>query len=558
VAEYLSKVVSQIAEFFGSLSLSRKIGLIATSVGVIVGVGLIFIWAGKENYQPLMTNLNPEDSSAVMRFLRQKNIPFRLEPGGKTISVPPESIHELRLEIATLGLPESSVVGYELFDQQTVGTTSFVQKVNRKRALEGELMRTISKMNGVRRARVHLAMPKESTFIEDHKDPKASVFVDLNPGIQLKEKQIFGIGNLVASAVEGLDVENVVIVDQNGKTLSKNVHDSTVAMTASQLDYQKSVEREMERRVETLLEPIIGEGKVVARVTADIDFSRISETQTLYDPEGSAVRSVQKNNQNMQGRRPGPYGRPGAATNTPGEVPPENTDITQSTTKDKETVNYDIPKTVRHTTHSTGGVKRLSVAVVLDGKKEMEKSESGEVLAKVVPWTPEKIAEFESIVAQAVGLNPKRGDSLEIKNMEFTRQDFAEAERLLQEAERRAYYRNLMVYLIIGTIIVLFFVFVVRPFIKWITENTVDTVDTFLPQTIEELERMQASTGLPGMEDVVPDLPEKIDPEKIEGEMIKEKVTTLIDANPQKAALVLREWVRNEGRPKKDAEATAE
>ncbi len=555
---YIKKVFSQIIDFIGTLSVSRRIALVFTGFVVAIGIVSLFLWAGKQDYQPLMTNLNPDDSGAVMRFLRQKNIPFKLDGGGGIISVPPESIHELRLEIATLGLPETSVVGYEIFDQQNLGTTSFIQKVNRKRALEGELMRTISKLHGVRKARVHLALPKKSAFVEDQRDPTASVFLDLNPGVRLKEKQVFGIGNLIASAVEGLDVENVVIIDSTGKTLSKNVKDSIVAMTASQLDHQRNVEKEMESRIEALLTPIVGEGHVVARVTADIDFSRVSETQTLFDADGSAIRSVQKNDQNMQGKRPGPYGRPGSATNTPGQNAPETNSITQATTKTKETVNYDIPKIVRHTSRATGGVNKLSVAVIVDEKEVKEKDKDGKILAKSTPWSPEKIKEFETIIAKAVGLDPKRGDSLEVKSMEFTRQDFAEAERLLQEAEKRAYYRNLMVYIVIGLVIILFFLFVVRPFIKWITDNTVDSVDTFLPQTIEELERMQANQTLPGLEEAVPDIPEKIDPEKVEGEMIKEKVTTLIDSNPQKAALVLREWVRNEGREKKDPDAAVE
>ncbi len=560
MAEYLKKVVKQINDFFMSLSIGRRIALIVTGFAITVGIVGMFIWAGQKNFQPIMSNLSPEDSANVIRILRDKGIPFKVDRGGSSIEVPPENMDELRLEIATLGLPESSFVGYEVFDKQSLGTTNFVQMVNRKRALEGELMRTIGAMKGIRKARVHLALPKKSAFIEDQKDATASVLLDLRPGVILEEKQILGIGNLVASAVEGLSAENVVIVNSAGKTLSKNVHDSTVAISANQLDYQRNVEREMEKRVEAILGPIVGEGRVVARVTAEIDFSRSSETQTLYDPDGSAIRSVQKNINAMEGKRPGPYGRPGAASNLPGQPGPETNTISQSTTKNKETVNYEIPKTIKQTTHSVGGVKKLSVAVVVDAKEVKETDKDGKVLSKSALWGPERIKEFESVVSRAVGLDPKRGDILEIKNMEFTRLDFEDAERQIEEAERRTYYKNLMVYILIGLIIAGFFLFVVRPFIKWVTENTIDSVDTFLPQTIEELERMQHGNGLPGLEDVVPDIPERIDPEKVEGEMIKEKVTTLVDANPQKAALILREWVRGESNKdaNKDPEAKVE
>ena len=513
------------------------------------------MWAGHTSYVPLMTNLGPEDSTNIIRILREKRIPFIVDTTGKNISIPPESIYELRLELATMGLPQSSVVGYEIFDKQSLGTPSFVQKVNQKRAQEGELMRTINTIRGVRRSRVHLALPAKSAFLEEQKKSTASVVVDLDPGTVLSDKQVYGIGNLVARAIEGLEIYDVVVMNSDGKVLSKNATDTLSSATATQLEYQERIEKDLEKRVESMLSRIVGDGHVVARVTADLDFAQIHETQTLYDQDGAAVRSVEKRADNMNGTRPSPYGGAGSASNTPGQGTNGTSEVKTETNKSNEVTNFEVPQTIRKTTHSVGGIKRLSVAVVIDGKQSKTEKDN-KIVAKVESWTPEKLKEFEDIAAGAVGLDKKRGDTIEIKNIEFTHEDFDDAQKLLAEQDYREYVRHMVLYAVIGIAVLLFFFFVVRPFIKWITENTIDSVDTFLPQTLEELEKMQKNTALPVLEDTVPVLPENVDPVKVEGEMIKEKIITLIEANPHKAALILRDWLHGESK-KKAAERKA-
>ncbi len=555
--EYLKKVFKHIGEFFGSLTVVRKaivIGLIISLFAIIAG---LFFWAGTTTFQSLMTNLNPEDSSAIMRVLRDKHIPYQVDPTGKNISVPPESLYELRLELATMGYPQTGVVGYELFDKQTLGTTSFVQKLNQRRAQEGELVRTITTIRGVKRARVHLAIPQKSPFVEDQKKATASVIIDLEAGTVLNEKQVYGIGNLVARAIEGMDVNDVVVVDSNGKVLSRNSSDPLAAATATQLDYQQKVESDIEKRVEAMLSRVVGDGHVVAKVTADIDFSQVNETQTSYDADGVAARSVERRADSNSGSRPGPYGVAGAAANTPGQPPAANSETKFDTNRKNEVTNYEIPQTIRKTSRASGQVKKLSVAVVVDGKHTKMTGKDGKVTDKVEAWSEEKRKEFEDVVATAVGLDRKRGDSLEIKSMEFQTEDFDEASKVMAEKDRKVYIQNMVMYGVIGLTIALFFFFVVRPFIKWVTENTIDSVDSFLPQTIEELERLQKNAALPGMEDAVPVLPEQMDPEKVEGEMIKEKIITLVDANPHKAALILRDWLHSDGKKKAAADAAA-
>ncbi|MBI3534806.1 MAG: flagellar M-ring protein FliF, partial [Deltaproteobacteria bacterium] len=557
MGEFLTKVFNQILEFTKGLSIGKKLAVVLTGAGIVVALVALFYWAGEKTYQPLATNVAPEEAANVIRILRDKHIPFKVDSTGKNILVPPESLLELRLELAALGLPQVNVVGYEIFDKQSLGTTSFVQKMNQKRALEGELMRTIGSIKGVRRSRVHLAIPQKSAFVEDQKKPSASVVLDLEPGVTLAEKQIYGISNLVSRAIEGMDQQEVVIVDSNGKMLSKNIHDPLTAVTATQFDFRQKYEEDLEKRIEGLLSKIVGEGRVAVRVNSEIDFSQVNETQTIYDPDGSAIRSIQKNTKTMEGNRPGPGGLPGQVSNTPGQPPAQNTTqaLNRSETKmNDETTNFEIPQTIRKTLKPSGTAKKLSIAVLVDGKTVKTKDKDGKVETKIEPWPPEKLKEFEDLVTMAAGIDKKRGDTLEIKNMEFTHEDFDEAQKIILEQEKKTYFQNLIVYVVVGLIILLFFFLVVRPFIKWVTENTTHSVDAFLPQTIEELEKIQKTQTLPEIEEVIPVLPDKVDPEKVEGDMIKEKIVTLVDTNPHKAALILRDWLHAEAIKKEKSE----
>lgn len=544
--DFFNRVLGQIREFIGGLSTTRKFALGITG-SLITGVlAIIFYWAAQQGYQPVTYGtLNSEDSANIMRLLREKKIPFQVDPSGKQILVPPEYLNDLRLELSMQGMPQSSGTGYELFDKQTFGTTAFLNKVNQKRALEGELMRSINSIKGVKRSRVHLAVPDKSAFVEEQKKPTASVVLDLEAGIILSDKQVFGITHMVSSAVEGMDVSNVVILDSFGKEISKSTHDSLVSLTSEQAEFKRKIEEDFQRRVEAILSKVVGEGKVKAEISADLDFSTVSEQQTILDQDGATLRSQQKINETMDGSRPVASGAPGAASNTPGEQPgvvAQNAART-NTAKTNEINNYDIPKIVRNTQKPTGNIKKLSVAVLIDSKQIRTVNADGKTESKAEAWSPEKMKEFEALVSGALALDKKRGDSLEFKNIDFVPEDFEEAQKILDSTATRGYIQSLIVYSVIGLVILLFFFFVVRPYIRWVTENTTDSVDTFLPQTIEELEKIQKSSTLAALDEVVPDLPDRLDPEKVEGEMIREKIVTLIDNNPQKASLILKDWL---------------
>jgi flagellar M-ring protein FliF len=556
--DFFTRISSQIKDFFSGLSTSRKAALAITGTGILVALGSLFIWASHQGYQPITYGaMNAEDSANVMRLLREKKVPFQVDPSGKQVMVPPEYLNDLRLELAMQGMPQSSGVGYELFDKQSFGTTTFLNKVNQKRALEGELMRSINTIKGVKRSRVHLAVPDKTAFVEDQKKPTASVVLDLEGASLLNEKQVFGITHLVSSAVEGLDPANVVILDSMGKELSKNMRDTIMGLTSEQTDFKRKLEEDYQRRVEEILGKVVGEGHVKVAVTADLDFSNVSEQQTILDQDGATIRSQQKINETMDGSRPLASGAPGATSNSPGEQPGvvQQNAIKNNTAKSNEIVNYDIPKLVRTTQRPVGSVKKLSVAVLVDGKQIRTTAADGKVETKTEAWSAEKMKEFEALVGGALALDKKRGDTLEFKNIEFVPEDFEEAQRILDASATRNYVQSMIVYGVVGLVVLLFFFLVVRPYIRWVTENTTDSVETFLPQTIEELEKIQKSSTLAQLDEVVPDLPDRLDPEKVEGEMIREKIVTLVDNNPQKGALILKEWIAQRKATKEDKSA---
>jgi len=552
VLEFLKKVMTQMKDFFQGLSAGRKTALILTFVVVVTSFVAMVFWAGEKSYHVLGTNLPAEDATSIMRVLREKKIPFHVENDGRTIKIPPEAVYDLRLELATMGLPQAGVVGYEVFDKQSFGQTSFVQRINQKRALEGELMRTINNLRGVKRSRVHLAMPNKSTFIEDQKRPTASVVLDLEPGIPLSDKQITGISHLIASAIEGMELGDVIIVDANGKMLSKNTNDPLARQTATMLDFQQKLEGDYEKRITDLLAKVVGEGKVVAKVALDLDFTQQTETQTHYDAEGSAVKSQQKESHVMDGSRPVPTGAPGAAANTPGPAS-ATPEVRSNTQKQFETTNYAVPEKVVRSNKQVGAIKRMSVAVLVDGLYTKDPAKGAEAPAQFQKWSDEKLGEFKTVVANSLGLDLKRGDTIEVKNMEFRHEELQDADAQIAAYERRKMMYNLMQYIVIGVAIALFFVFVVRPFVKWLTDNTVENMESFLPKTIEELERMTPDEDLASVEEAIPVIVDKVDPEKVEGEMIKEKVVTLIESNPVKAAMILHEWIHTKSPPKEGA-----
>ena len=557
---FFEKIWRNFVEFFVKLETGKKASMVALSVLTLaVFVGII-IWASKTRYEVLYSELNKDDSRKIAVLLEDNKIPYQTSSDGKTISVPKDMVNKWRLEISTIGVNFSGTVGYEVFDKQSFGTTSFVQKVNKQRALEGELIKTIRYIRGVKRARVHLSIPESSPFAAQKKPPSASVVLDLEKGVVLTDREIRGIGHLVSSSVEGMRPEYVVILNDRGKKLSDNIGDPLTADTADRMALESKLNRQYEKQVEEILSSVVGSGKVVAKVSVSLDFTESISTETSFDQENTAVLSEVKNNQKLNGSRPSPQGIPGARSNLPGEEPrPGIPETRNNVDKSSTSTNYNVPSKVTKSKKPTAGIKNISVAVMVDGKRVPMSDDKGVPIMgedggrkmRYEGWSDDELANFSAIVASAIGIKQKRGDKLVIKNMEFAKEDLTAIERLMREKENRALIKSIVKYVTVGLAITLFFLLVVRPFIQWVTDNTIETVEDFLPRTLEELEKVQANQKLPGLEDALPQIEEKLNPEKVEGNMLKEKIVSLIEANPGKAAQILHEWIHRAGVDKK-------
>lgn len=549
---FFTQTIQNFVDFFKSLDMTRRLGMIAVAALVVTLMAGIIIYASKTDYKVLYTDLTKDDSATIARMLEEGKIPYQVKDDGKTIQVPEDMVEIWRLEIAKKGVNFTGTVGYEVFDKQAFGTTSFVQKINKQRALEGELVKTIMHIKGVTRARIHLSIPESSPFVSERKPPTGSVVLDVERGVTMTNDEVKGIQSLVSSSVDGMRSHNVVVIDSRGKKLSENDGDQMGQETANRIALETRLNSQYEKKVEEILSRVIGEGKVIAKVALKMDFTEKVETQTSYDQENSAVVSEVRNEQKMVGTRPSPQGIPGARSNLPGEAPqPGIPETRNDVDKSLVTRNMAVPSTVTRSKKPTAEISNMSVAVMVDGKKVPVlgkdgmpmTNEDGVNITKYQAWTEDELQNFQQIVASSLGINLARGDKLVIKNMEFAKEDMQEMDAIMRARENRELMKNITKYLMIGAIISLFFFMVVRPFIQWLTENSVESIEDFLPKTIEELEKIQANQRLPGLEDVLPSIEDKLNPEKIEGNMLREKIISLVEANPGKAAQVVHDMI---------------
>ncbi|MCS6924359.1 MAG: flagellar basal-body MS-ring/collar protein FliF [Candidatus Binatia bacterium] len=357
----------------------------------------------RERYRPLFTNLSPQDAAAVMRELDAQKIPYLLRQEGSVIEVPEEVLYRTRLELAGKGLPLAGGVGFEIFEQTPFGMSEFAQRVNYLRALQGELARTINTLAAVQSSRVHIALPARSGLFGAPEKASASVVIDLKPGYHLTPEQVQGVINLVAASVEGLTPERVTVVDTLGRPLRSTAEETT---SESELLHRltRRLEQEMEGRIETMLEPVLGPGKAVARVTVELDFRETQLAQEAFDPAGQVIRSQQ---QELE-EQPPLGGVPGAQANIPGGDAEKLKEAPLK--RENRIVNYEIGRTTRQVVEPRGQIRRLSVAVLVDGKYRGD---------EYISRTPEEMEVLRAIVMKAIGFNAERGDQVEVANIPF-------------------------------------------------------------------------------------------------------------------------------------------
>ena len=394
-------------------------------VGGVVGVSIIafsllIMVANRTDYRPLFTNLTGEDAGEIVTKLKEQKIPYRIGGDGRAILVPSDKVHELRLSLASEGLPQGGGVGFEIFDRKNFGMTEFVQKLNYQRALQGELSRTIAQIAGVEQARVHLVIPEKSLFKESEKPPTASVVLKVKGNRQLRDTDVQGVVHLVASSIEGMNPDNVTILDNKGKVLSRNApSDAAGKMTASMQEVQRTYEKSTEERLQSLLDKAVGSGRSVARVTANFDFRQVEKYEEKYDPE-TVVRSEQRSEEQLSGGA-GTTGVPGVQTNlgrAPGGAAPGGPN---GGSKNDETLNYEVSRSTARTIEPVGTLSKVSVAILVDGKYDAPApgKDGKQAKPKYSPRTPDEIQKIDALVKSAVGFNVARGDQVTVVNIPF-------------------------------------------------------------------------------------------------------------------------------------------
>lgn len=407
-----------------SLNAQQKMGFmfaIAATVAVLVG---FWMWGQTPDYRVLYSNLSDRDGGAIIEALQQQNVPYKFAEGGGALMVPANMVHEVRLRLASQGLPKGGTVGFELMESQKFGTSQFLEQVNYQRSLEGELARSMQTLAAVESARVHLAIPKPSVFVKDQQKPSASVVLTLRGGRVLDPSQVSGIVHLVSSSIPSMSPQNVAIIDQNGNMLNDAHDGNDPLMDASQLKYVREVEQDYINRIEAILAPITGPQNVKAQVTASLDFAQVEETAETYKPNQRPNTAAVRSMQTMEARNgTGTVGGvPGALSNQPAPSATMAINNSASSVENSEnmrkeaTSNFELDRTIQHTKLPIGNIRRLSVAVVINNRNITD-PKTGKVTSK--PYTDAENAQISALVKDAMGFDSKRGDSLNVLNRAF-------------------------------------------------------------------------------------------------------------------------------------------
>lgn len=414
----MNESVRQFVSLLNSLPISKKISMVFILMLVVFGFVVMFFWTNQENYRILFANLSQRDAGAIVSKLKEKNIPCKVEANGTIVMVPEEKVYELRLAMAGDGLPNGGNVGFEIFDHTDFKTTKFVQELNYRRALQGELARTINKFKEVNGSTVFIVIPEESIFVEDSKPASASIQLDLRSS--LPPSKLTAIIHLVANAVEGLEPEHVTVVDTKGRLIFKGGKngDASSNLSNTQLEYKSDVENDIKENVQTMLEGIVGLGKAIVRVNAEIDFSKTTLNEEEYDPSATSIRSTRNIEELTQAGESGNTDAQTLINQRRGVVPPQAGAQSKRTKKDVAT-NYEINKIIRTTIKPAGKVTRLSVAAVIDGDYELEKLKDGTMKRKYIPRSEQELKTFEEIVKKAMGYNEDREDQVSVSSISF-------------------------------------------------------------------------------------------------------------------------------------------
>jgi flagellar M-ring protein FliF len=505
---------------FAKTNLGLNVLLVAGVAAVAAVMAAVWMWSQQPDYRILFANYTDRDGGAIVASLQQMNVPYKFAEGGAAILVPAASVHEARLKLAAQGLPKGGNVGFELLENQKLGVSQFLEQVNFQRALEGELATSIQSISSVQSARVHLALPKSTVFVREQQKPTASVLLNLYPGRGLDQQQVSAIIHLISSSVPELLPANVAIIDQSG-TLLSDVKKATGSnnLEPMQLKYVEDMQRSIIKRIESIIAPIMGSKNVHAEATADVDFSTSEQAAEIYKPNQApnmpSVRSAQTS-ESSNGNGATASGVPGALSNQPPApstaplaLPPPPPGITAgtistpvsspaTTTRKESTTNYEVDKTVKYVQQPMGGIKRLSVAVVVNYKSVPDKT--GKIISR--PLTAEEKDQITELAKEAMGFNKERGDTLNVVNSPFAgmEKELLIEEPLMKKLERFALANLVEIGKYTAATLVLLYLFfaVMRPMLKKLNVKPVIEEKTRVEATAEETDKIDSNSVVAG------------------------------------------------------------
>jgi flagellar M-ring protein FliF len=507
MSEYLKQLALQLKLIWEKLNATQKGVLVATTVVVLAGLISIIAWntegdgeGDRDGYSTLFVNLEPGDAAKVTESLKENKVRYKLENSGRTVAVPKEQLYEARMEMARRGLPESGSQGYELFDKVQLGMTDFVQNLNYRRAMEGELSRTIETLHEVDRARVHVTLPKPTLFTEKKEEATASVILKLKPGADLEARQVRGITHLVASSVEGLKARQVAVLDMHGNLLTRGFAENGLAeQTDHNLTLQNSVEEKLERKVLDIFEGLLGPGKARVKAAAELDFNQVQKTVESYDPNTKVIRSQQRDDGMVRGS--------------------PNAQLEQ---KEGSITNYEFDKTVARIVESPGAVTRVTLSVAVDGTYKT----GAEGKREYAPRSQEELDKFSALVKNAVGYRPDSKDEVFVTNVQFDREQYHEEQEAFQKLERREWIQVWQKYGVI-LLIALFGLW----FLRGLVQNLSSAMNPPRPR--------YAGLNLESLEEKVPGHVQK-------QKDILEKVEIMTHTEPVNIANLIKTWLHEE------------
>lgn len=545
----MNKYVESFQEFFGPLSNAQRAMFVVLMLVVLTIIGGVFYWSQQEENVLLFGSLQPEVAQEIVTELNNRGINYELQESGRAIYVASDKVHELRLELAPMGGSFSDVKGYELFDTNALGMTDFMQQVNKKRALEGELARSINSLEQVEFSRIHLVLPERSPFEEVSVEASASVILNLKKGQALKKEQIEGITSLIAGSVEGLESANVTVLDQAGNRLTDEIdYESELAFGSSQMQLRQKTEAYLTERGQSMLDRVLGAGNSILRVSVEHDFDRIVRESDLIDPDSRTVISEEKREQTNNDEVMEPVAGNVTNNNQTGSVVVASNNNGSTV----QTRNYEVNRTREVFEKTQGELKMVSASVLLNYKQRFEDGEDGEQILVSEPYSEQEVEEFKEVVKVALGIQDERGDQLTVKQVEFFDKHPIDSGDFF--TGQPTFTNNVLRWSLIGITFVVVILLInslkkkpgmdeMKTVSKFEADDQLEGAEkqgalTGESSAANQLEGAEGTPGIEGGEEQAKQLPEK--------KYNKDEIVNFVELKPAEAAQVMRAMIASE------------